>query len=79
MALMVRELYDALLAAGVSEEQAGKAAEAVAQWESRLGKLEADLGLLKWMVGVNITLTLFGFAMVGNWLWQVLQRLPPRP
>jgi hypothetical protein len=56
MALLISELYDALKEAGASEEKARKAAEAVAQWETRLGKIEADLGLLKWMVGTVLVI-----------------------
>jgi hypothetical protein len=31
------------------------------------------------MVGTNVGLTLLGFTLLANWLWQVLQRLPVRP
>jgi hypothetical protein len=66
MALMISELYDALLAGNVPEDKARKAAEAVAQYENRPAKIEADLGLLKWMVGTNILLTL-------GVLWKLLK------
>jgi hypothetical protein len=65
MAMMISEVYDALIEAGASEEKARKAAEAVAQYENRLSKMEGDLGLLKWMVGTNILVTL-------GVLWKVL-------
>jgi hypothetical protein len=58
MATMLSEVYDALVAAGAPEEKARKAAEAIANYDSRLGRVEADLTLLKWMVGFNIALTL---------------------
>lgn len=58
MALMMAEVYEALLEAGASEEKARKAAEAVAQYENRLAKIEADVGLLKWMVGFNLVATM---------------------
>lgn len=48
MATMITEVYDAFLSAGVSAE---KAAKAVASYDNRLNKIEADLSLLKWMVG----------------------------
>lgn len=57
MALMIRELYDALLSAGVSDEKAAKAAEAVAQYEGRFNKIETDLAVLKWMIGFNLAAT----------------------
>jgi hypothetical protein len=57
MSTMISEVYDALKEAGASEEKARKAAEAIAAYDSRIAKIEADLGLLKWMVGFNIALT----------------------
>lgn len=57
MALMLSETYKALLEAGASEEQATKAASELASYESRLAKIESDLGLLKWMVGFNLALS----------------------
>jgi hypothetical protein len=35
-----------------------KAAEAITNCDNRLLKMEADLNLLKWMVGSNIALTI---------------------
>ncbi len=58
MALRMGALYDALLAAHVPEEQARKAAEEVADYNQRIGNMERDLALLKWMVGTNVALTL---------------------
>jgi hypothetical protein len=55
-------LYDALLAAHVSEEQARKAAEEVADYHERIGRIERDLTVLKWMVGTNIMLTVGVFG-----------------
>jgi hypothetical protein len=57
MALMLGELYDALRAGNTPEDKARAAAEEVAAYESRLGRVEGDLMLLKWMVGANIALT----------------------
>jgi hypothetical protein len=45
------ELYDALKEAGASEEKARAAAKAIADHDSRFNRIEADLLLLKWMVG----------------------------
>ena len=65
MAIMISEVYDALLEAGASEEKARKAAEAVAAYDQRFAALETrmvELGgrvvLVQWMVGTNIVLTL---------------------
>ena len=51
MTTMIAEVYDALVAAGSPEDKARRAAEAIAAYENRFGKIEADLNLLKWMVG----------------------------
>jgi len=51
MSTMITELYDALKDAGASEEKAKAAATAMADYDSRFNKIEADLLLLKWMVG----------------------------
>jgi membrane protein YqaA with SNARE-associated domain len=71
MSVMLGELYKALLAPA-TEEQARKAAEEVAAYENRFTRIEADLLLLKWMVGVLITLCL---VMLGL-DFQILLRLP---
>jgi hypothetical protein len=62
--MMISEVYDAFLAAGAPEDKARKAAEALASYDNRFGKIEADLLVLKWMVGFNLVMTV---AM----LWRV--------
>jgi hypothetical protein len=57
MATMIAEVYDALVSAGAPEEKARRAAEAVANYENRFGKIETDLTLLKWMVGFSLAMT----------------------
>lgn len=57
MSLMVSEIYDALLAAGAPEDKARKAAEVLTKNETRFSRIEADLLVLKWMVGVNMALS----------------------
>jgi hypothetical protein len=57
MALRMGALYDALIAAKVDEEQARRAAEEVADYNARIGNIERDLTLLKWMVSTNVILT----------------------
>ena len=72
MAMMLGALYKALLEGQVPEDAARRAAEEVAGYDSRLAKIEADLALLKWMVGFLTAIA------VGN-LWltvSILQRLP---
>ncbi len=51
MSTMITELYDALKDAGASDEKAKAAAKALADYDTRFNKIEADLLLLKWMVG----------------------------
>jgi len=51
MSTMPVEIYDALREAGTSEEKARAAAEAIVDQDSRFNKIEADLLVLKWMVG----------------------------
>lgn len=59
MALRMGALYDALRTGqGISEEDAKRAAEEVANYDQRLSRIEASVELLKWMVATNITLTL---------------------
>jgi len=57
MALRMGALYDALLAGHIPEEQARQAAEEVANYNDRIGNVERDLTVLKWMVGTNLMLT----------------------
>jgi hypothetical protein len=63
MAMTLGALYQALVAGHVDEELARKAAEEVAAYESRLAGIEADVKLLKWMVGTNLVLTV---AILGK-------------
>ena len=61
MSTMISELYDALKSAGAPEDQARKAAEVVANYdshfaniESKMARLEGDMALVKWMLGFNL-------------------------
>ena len=54
---MVAGLYDALKDAGAKPELARKAAEEVADFESRLTQIQAKLNMLQWMVGINMAMT----------------------
>ena len=73
MPTMISEVYDALLEAGASEEKARKAAEAVAAYDQRFAALQTGIvelvgrvGLVQWMLGTNIILTL-------GVLWKVVK------
>jgi len=48
---MISEVYDAFIAAGAPEDKARKAAEALANYENRFSRIDADLLVLKWMTG----------------------------
>ena len=58
MGMMIAEVYEALKEAGASEGKAKAAAESLANYENRFGKIEADLLVIKWMMGVVIAGTL---------------------
>ena len=50
---MVSGLYEALRDAGAKDDLARRAAEEVANYESKLAEIKSDLRLIKWMVGFN--------------------------
>jgi len=54
MSAIVKEVYDAFVEAGVSEEKSTLAAKAIADCDNRFPKIESDLLILKWMVGLVI-------------------------
>jgi hypothetical protein len=62
MATMISEEYDALRAAGVPEEQARRAAEAIGAeslaTRTDIAALKVDLAVLESMVGFNLAVTL---------------------
>ncbi len=51
MSTMISEVYEALREAGASDEKAKAAAQALADYESRFSRIEADLLVIKWMLG----------------------------
>jgi hypothetical protein len=60
---MISQVYDALIAAGAPENKARKAAETLVNYDNRFSridgavlKLEAELVLVKWMVGFGIAM-----------------------
>ncbi len=66
MTMMLSKTYTALKAAGASDAQAREAAEEIAAYENRMVNIEADVKLLKWMVGATlagvVSLVLKAFA-----------------
>jgi hypothetical protein len=65
MPTMISEVYDAFIASGAPEDKARKAAEAIAAYDTRFGKIDGDLSairgdinLLKWMNGVTLAFCL---------------------
>jgi hypothetical protein len=63
MTTMITEIYDALLEAGASQEKARAAAEAVAGFENRFARIEADLSVVKWVLTFNTAMLL---ALLGK-------------
>lgn len=62
MTTMVAEIYDALLAAGSPDDKARKAAEAIAQVDTRMldlgGRMDGKMDRITRMPGANISLSL---------------------
>ncbi len=54
MSTMITEVYEAFKEAGTSEEKAKAAAIALADYEARFNKIDTDLLILKWMLGIVI-------------------------
>lgn len=68
MAIMPAKTYAAFKAAGGSDAEAEAAAEEIAAFEN-LTKIERDLVLLKWMLGI-VTGGVAGlYALVGPGIW----------
>ena len=57
-AMIIEEIYDALIEAGASEEKARAAARAMTNYETRISKIESRLTLLEWMIGFNLAMTI---------------------
>ena len=51
MSTMIVEVYEALKEEGASDAKAQAAASAISDYDMRFIKIEADLLVLKWMVG----------------------------
>ena len=64
MSAILKEVYDAFLDAGASEAKSTAAAKALADYDERFSqindrfnKIESDLLILKWMVGLVIVVS----------------------
>ena len=57
MTIMLSKTYDALKAAGAPDDKAREVAEEIAGYENRLSGIEAELKLVKWMIGFNLALS----------------------
>lgn len=65
MTIMIAEVYDALVEAGASEEKARKAAEAIAGYEDRFGRIDVSLARIEgsqkyqqWQISLMLALQL---------------------
>ena len=69
MATMISEVYQAFVTAGVPHDQARQAAEALSAenlatkadiklLDKRIDSVQAQINLLKWMVGFNLAFTM---------------------
>ena len=52
MAIMLSKTYEALKAAGAPDDKAREAAEEIAAYGNGMTNIEADVRLLKWMMGL---------------------------
>lgn len=57
MAVMMSNLYRALLRVGASGDDASRTAEEVANYGNRIGRVEGRPDLLTWTVGFNLALS----------------------
>jgi hypothetical protein len=55
--LLIQELYDALKSANVPDDKARAAAREVAKYDKELSDLRSDMNVLRWMVGVNLAIS----------------------
>ena len=83
MAIMMEKLYDALRAANVPDDKARAAAVEVAEFKDEpvtfkvdIGRIDARLTMLIWIVGVHFAVTLAGFGLILNQLLSISARLP---
>ncbi|TAJ81313.1 MAG: integrase [Gallionellaceae bacterium] len=66
MSTMIVEVYEAFKDAGASEEKASKAAQAMADYDSRFARMEGSIESLRWMVGIGIALNMAILGLIVN-------------
>ncbi|MFI3216338.1 MAG: hypothetical protein QX192_06010 [Methylococcales bacterium] len=76
MSVMIAELYDALKEAGASEEKAHAAAKTMADYENRFNKFDAELQLMKWMIGGCLALSGTVIGLLLNIVFKGVKTLP---
>jgi hypothetical protein len=76
MSVMIAELYDALKEAGASEEKARAAAKTMADYENRFNKIDAELQLMKWMIGGCLALSVTVIGLLFNIVFKGVKTLP---
>ena len=54
MSVMNKQIFEALIEAGASEEKAGSAAESVADYQKDMNQIKEKLTLLQWGVGLIV-------------------------
>ncbi len=58
MTMLNYDVFEAFRAAGVPDDKARKAAEALGQDQVRFAKIEAKLDLHSWMIGATVALNI---------------------
>jgi hypothetical protein len=71
MTVMIAEMYDALIEAGATEAKARKAAEVIADYDSRLAAIDAKLSVALWAGGLLFAAVLGSQAL----LWTGMGRI----
>ena len=71
MAVMMGSLYTALREAHVDEANARAAAEEVANFQTQIGEIKGELGLLRGMVGTVVALQVMTLGGLIGLLWKV--------
>jgi len=75
MSMMISEVYDAFRAAGVPDDKARQAAEALSAesvaTKGDIQELKADVRLLKWMLGFVLVCCLTMLPMMISITWRL--------
>ncbi len=63
MTVIVKEVYDAFIDAGVGEEMAQRASNALIEQRTEFEDIRRDVHLLKWMAGFTLAFCMANFFM----------------